>query len=398
MEVDMPEDSNGEKSLKSTRRNSENFKKRLSQIELEINEMNDLLTENIDMTQKMMIDQEDSGATEDAGDMSSGPTITNEEKEKEPVAIDGKKEEKETKAYNDAIEHSVEAERPPTKQADGSSWSDVSTTLPAASSPSNGDLEDSALMKEILDTPFNFSHLKSADAVTSPHSATSSSYSHSSDASKNGVKSKIQSIEAINSECSSPKSSSNHQESGESVPTISNYKRDNLNAFTTDNASNSLSAPRILSNSVKSPFRVISVSKVSGHSSTSFEKSNDQDTNTAAQPATQREAFIGQSGSQKAESTKHKKMTVSSLQLVYEHLDNKIQKVEKEIDYLQNIMVTGGLNLADSKKLKEGIQILENYLDSKVKLRYEIGVKLSRKLRHRIELGKNEEVFFSGKI
>ncbi|KAL6948552.1 hypothetical protein ACO0QE_001020 [Hanseniaspora vineae] len=393
MEVDMPEDINGEKSLKSSRRNSENFKKRLSQIELEINEMNNLLTENIDMTQKMMINQDESTSADDAGDMSSEQGITNEEKMTEEGDIVGRTEEEKTPFSNDTRERNGETTN--SEQADNSSVPDAFKTSATASPPSSGELEDSALMKEILDTPFNFSNLTSADTVASPHSATSSSYSHSSETSKNGVKSKIQSIEAINSECSSPQSSANRQETGEQASSIPNYKRDNMNTFETDGAFN---AQRQLSNSVKSPFRVISVSRVSGHTSSSFENSNDETSNTIGQPADQRDAFIGQAGSQTNVPTKHKKMTVSSLQLVYEHLDNKIQKVEREIEYLQNIMVTGGLNLADSKKLKEGIQILENYLDSKMKLRYEIGVKLSRKLRHRIELGKNEEVFFSGKI
>ncbi|CCF56177.1 hypothetical protein KAFR_0A07430 [Kazachstania africana CBS 2517] len=135
---------------------------------------------------------------------------------------------------------------------------------------------------------------------------------------------------------------------------------------------NATNNPRIFSN----PFRVISVS--SPASATSSRKSS-LDTKSTVVKKTQEQE------------------NVTRLQKRHDYLINKCMKLNKEIDYLNKMMLQGNLDVGDNKKLKLAISKLQQYYDEKNKEKYEVGVILSRQLRKQINNGENGQFWVGSK-
>ncbi|KAH3901457.1 Bni5p SCDLUD_002952 [Saccharomycodes ludwigii] len=138
----------------------------------------------------------------------------------------------------------------------------------------------------------------------------------------------------------------------------------------------------------KSPFRVISVNSTSRNSSstrTSSVNSNSSiETNASSIHEEEQRSF-----------EKNKRKSSNDLQELYDQLNVKVHKVEKEIRYLKKVVKERNLTVEDASKLNEGIEKLEGYLDKKIKQRYEVGLQLTRGLRNRVISDNNG--FFVGK-
>jgi hypothetical protein len=80
---------------------------------------------------------------------------------------------------------------------------------------------------------------------------------------------------------------------------------------------------------------------------------------------------------------------IEALQQREYELNIKSRKLQKEIDYLRNLIETASVssNLAELRKLKYAIERLEDFLDQKEKEKYEIGIQLTRALRKRVDSG-----------
>ncbi|CAB4253901.1 similar to Saccharomyces cerevisiae YNL166C BNI5 Protein involved in organization of septins at the mother-bud neck [Maudiozyma barnettii] len=89
--------------------------------------------------------------------------------------------------------------------------------------------------------------------------------------------------------------------------------------------------------------------------------------------------------------------TLERLEQRYDHLSNKTGKLTKEISYLTGMVNKGNLSIDDSKRLKVALTKLQEYLDRKTKERYETGVLLSRQLRRQIDKGENGQFWVGNK-
>jgi hypothetical protein len=80
---------------------------------------------------------------------------------------------------------------------------------------------------------------------------------------------------------------------------------------------------------------------------------------------------------------------IEALQQREYELNIKSRKLQKEIDYLRNLIETASVssNLAELRKLKYAIERLEDFLDQKEKEKYEVGIQLTRALRKRVDSG-----------
>ena len=77
------------------------------------------------------------------------------------------------------------------------------------------------------------------------------------------------------------------------------------------------------------------------------------------------------------------------LQQNYNSLSVKCTKLQKEIDYLHKFKNESTLTLEDRRKLITAIEKLQEYLDKKNKQRYDTGVILSRQIRKNVDMGAN---------
>ncbi|QEU60648.1 Bni5 [Kluyveromyces lactis] len=77
------------------------------------------------------------------------------------------------------------------------------------------------------------------------------------------------------------------------------------------------------------------------------------------------------------------------LQQNYNSLSVKCTKLQKEIDYLHKFQHESTLTLEDRRKLITAIEKLQEYLDKKNKQRYDTGVILSRQIRKNVDMGAN---------
>ncbi|SCU92465.1 LAFA_0F10748g1_1 [Lachancea sp. 'fantastica'] len=77
------------------------------------------------------------------------------------------------------------------------------------------------------------------------------------------------------------------------------------------------------------------------------------------------------------------------LQTRHHYLSGKCTKLQREIQYLSDLRDRGALAPEDSRKISSALQKLQEYLDRKNKERYEVGVLLSRQLRREIDRGEN---------
>ena len=91
------------------------------------------------------------------------------------------------------------------------------------------------------------------------------------------------------------------------------------------------------------------------------------------------------------------RLNLLRLEKKYELLTNKCNKLAKEVRYLTRMLGEGKLSIEDSRKLKVGLERLQEYLDKKTKEKYETGVLLSRQLRRRIDRGENGQFWIGNK-
>ncbi|SMN19818.1 similar to Saccharomyces cerevisiae YNL166C BNI5 Protein involved in organization of septins at the mother-bud neck [Maudiozyma saulgeensis] len=89
--------------------------------------------------------------------------------------------------------------------------------------------------------------------------------------------------------------------------------------------------------------------------------------------------------------------TLERIEQRYDYLTNKTTKLTKEISYLTGMVSQGNLSIDDSKRLKVALTKLQEYLDRKTKERYETGVLLSRQLRKQIDKGENGQFWVGNK-
>lgn len=77
------------------------------------------------------------------------------------------------------------------------------------------------------------------------------------------------------------------------------------------------------------------------------------------------------------------------LQTRHDYLARKCIKLQREIQYLSDLRDRGAVAPEDARKINSALEKLQEYLDLKTKERYEIGVLLSRQLRREIDRGEN---------
>ncbi|SCV05252.1 LANO_0H03400g1_1 [Lachancea nothofagi CBS 11611] len=77
------------------------------------------------------------------------------------------------------------------------------------------------------------------------------------------------------------------------------------------------------------------------------------------------------------------------LQSRHDYLTCKCTKLQREIQYLSDLRDRGAVAPEDTRKINGALVQLQEYLDRKTKERYEIGVLLSRQLRREIDRGEN---------
>lgn len=84
---------------------------------------------------------------------------------------------------------------------------------------------------------------------------------------------------------------------------------------------------------------------------------------------------------------------IKTLQLKLAETNKKIIKLDKEINYLNNLIDSAAISsdLTEVRKLKVAIQRLQEFLDQKQKEKYEIGMVLTRAMRRRIDSGESGE-------
>lgn len=82
-------------------------------------------------------------------------------------------------------------------------------------------------------------------------------------------------------------------------------------------------------------------------------------------------------------------LNFEQLQKNYNLLSAKCTKLQKEIDYLNKFQYESTLTLEDRRKLVAAIEKLQEYLDKKNKQRYDTGVVLSRQIRKNVDMGNN---------
>ncbi|CAI4049740.1 Bni5p SKDI_14G1570 [Saccharomyces kudriavzevii IFO 1802] len=87
----------------------------------------------------------------------------------------------------------------------------------------------------------------------------------------------------------------------------------------------------------------------------------------------------------------------AKLEKRHDYLAMKCIKLQKEIDYLNKMNAQGSLSMEDGKRLHRAVVKLQEYLDKKTKEKYEVGVLLSRQLRKQIDRGENGQFWIGTK-
>lgn len=82
-------------------------------------------------------------------------------------------------------------------------------------------------------------------------------------------------------------------------------------------------------------------------------------------------------------------VNIEQLQKNYNVLSMKCTKLKKEIEYLNKFQQESTLTLEDRRKLIAAIEKLQEYLDKKNRQRYDTGVILSRQIRKTVDMGTN---------
>lgn len=156
---------------------------------------------------------------------------------------------------------------------------------------------------------------------------------------------------------------------------------------------------------VTSAFRVVSVSSNKNNrkssSSSSSTKVFDDKSNTSGKENNTVPKNSDQHSTDSGEKMNNARTTtidnITQLQNMHEHLANKCVKLSKEIKYLTSLQSDPSISFEDGQKLQIALIKLQDYLDLKLKEKYEVGVKLSRQLRKQINMGENGEFWIGTK-
>lgn len=148
----------------------------------------------------------------------------------------------------------------------------------------------------------------------------------------------------------------------------------------------------------KNPFRVVSVSKIKETTPT-FSKS----ANSSSESITKQEFFEKVDGP--TISTVYEETPIPNdvdvLLKLYDHICEKINKLGNEIEYVTNIIESRysySLTYDELKQFKKGKVILQKYLDKKYKQKYELENKISLKFRQlKLDDKMNSKLFFGNK-
>lgn len=87
----------------------------------------------------------------------------------------------------------------------------------------------------------------------------------------------------------------------------------------------------------------------------------------------------------------------SKLQKRLDYLTKKCLKLRKEIQYLNDMNYQSTLSIEDGRRLSSAIAKLQEYLDTKTKEKYDLGVLVSRQLRRDIDRGENGQFWIGTK-
>lgn len=85
------------------------------------------------------------------------------------------------------------------------------------------------------------------------------------------------------------------------------------------------------------------------------------------------------------------------LQKRLDYLTKKCLKLRKEIQYLNDMNSQSTLSIEDGRRLTSAIEKLQEYLDTKTKEKYDLGVIVSRQLRRDIDRGDNGQFWIGTK-
>ena len=396
----------------------EDVKKRMSQIELDINQMNKMIDENLQLGEN---DGHDSGtegvegAVGEEVDGQAGPvepvvtTAAEETSEAKDIEHEQVTNEGMAKEVEDASESSVQATEQAQDQQAGTNeetntFKTESMPEPETQAPEVNDLEmKEPEMKEpetvepetkepvIKETDALEPEMKHAEippqTTTEEQPTRHDEWEDVEEEEFNEIDTSTESNNVIGDTKQAEGSSvlaagdlrGNVADNGNLTPvtdiddaesTIFIPKKQNQNSELTEQMKETLRNTRRTTN----PFRVISVSS-SNSSTNSSRKSSGQDMGLEQTPSEQLKRYEQR----------------------HYYLTTKCGKIQKEIDYLNKMNSQGTLSIDDSRKLTRAIAKLQEYLDKKNKERYEVGVLLSRQLRRDINRGENGEFWIGTK-
>ncbi|SCU96694.1 LAME_0F17106g1_1 [Lachancea meyersii CBS 8951] len=314
----------------------EQLRKRMSQIELEIQEMNSVIDENLQLDDgngKLPDDDASLDEEMDARKVLREKFLANCERSVEggengreggtvagsvPGARDGVETDKTIESVEDATDaHPMESTlRAHASEDSAQAVEEVRTTQPVEEARNTHPVETAT-------------HSQPVETTTNPHPVETATHSHP--------------IKDTSAEHSTQLDSSSHSPSFSPPhsPTLPqplprpSHTRTSAHPHTLRKTSN------------PSPFRVVSVSKNPDHSQ------------------------------------------AQKLQARHDYLTCKCTKLQREIQYLSDLRDRGALTPDDAHKISNALQQLQEYLDRKTKERYEVGVLLSRQLRREIDRGEN---------
>lgn len=401
----------------------EDVKKRMSQIELDINQMNKMIDENLQLGEN---DGHDSGtegvegAVSEEVDGQAGPvepvvtTAAEETSETKDIEHEQVTNEGMAKEVEDASESSVQATEQAQDQQAGTNeetntFKTESMPEPETQAPEVNDLEmkepetvePETVEPETVEPEMKEPVIKETDALepemkhaeippqatTEKQPARHDEWEDVEEEEFNEIDTSTESNKVIGDTKQAEGSSvlaagdlrGNVADNGNLTPvtdiddaesTIFIPKKQNQNSELTEQMKETLRTTRRTTN----PFRVISVSS-SNSSTNSSRKSSGQDMGLEQTPSEQLKRYEQR----------------------HYYLTTKCGKIQKEIDYLNKMNSQGTLSIDDSRKLTRAIAKLQEYLDKKNKERYEVGVLLSRQLRRDINRGENGEFWIGTK-
>lgn len=401
----------------------EDVKKRMSQIELDINQMNKMIDENLQLGEN---DGHDSGtegvegAVSEEVDGQAGPvepvvtTAAEETSETKDIEHEQVTNEGMAKEVEDASESSVQATEQAQDQQAGTNeetntFKTESMPEPETQAPEVNDLEmkepetvePETVEPETVEPEMKKPVIKETDALepemkhaeippqatTEKQPARHDEWEDVEEEEFNEIDTSTESNKVIGDTKQAEGSSvlaagdlrGNVADNGNLTPvtdiddaesTIFIPKKQNQNSELTEQMKETLRNTRRTTN----PFRVISVSS-SNSSTNSSRKSSGQDMGLEQTPSEQLKRYEQR----------------------HYYLTTKCGKIQKEIDYLNKMNSQGTLSIDDSRKLTRAIAKLQEYLDKKNKERYEVGVLLSRQLRRDINRGENGEFWIGTK-